>query len=95
MPKLLFLVSVAAEDVSDEAMPASDVDASSARAGQGAKAMASVMAQAIPFMGAISYGPPEQELPRMLRTEAADSGPNIYVIGVQLSWMKLHIAFCI
>ena len=29
----------------------------------------------------------------MLRTEAADSGPNIYVIGVQLSWMKLHIAF--
>lgn len=28
----------------------------------------------------------------MLRTEAADSGPNIYVIGVQLSWMKLHIA---
>lgn len=31
----------------------------------------------------------------MLRTEAADSGPNIYVIGIQLSWMKLHIAFCI
>lgn len=31
----------------------------------------------------------------MLRTEAADSGSNIYIIGVQLSWMKLHIAFCI
>ena len=31
----------------------------------------------------------------MLRTEAADSGSNIYIIGVQLSWMKLHVAFCI
>ncbi|MFU0811158.1 MAG: hypothetical protein ACFWTL_05820 [Atopobium sp.] len=31
----------------------------------------------------------------MLGTEAADSGSNIYIIDVQLSWMKLHTAFCV